>query len=95
MKYLLLLVALCSCGPRETGALPPEISVPTTQTRFKLERMQGFHDGVAYNGERWVYILTDTETGRTWVGVNGIGIAELGSHWVQTGKVGHTEVDER
>lgn len=48
--------------------------------RFILEKVQKFKDYSAYNNHRDVYILTDTETNKTYVGISGVGISELGSH---------------
>lgn len=48
--------------------------------RFKLERVQVVHDSLAYDDERGIYLLTDTQTGQEFVGISGIGISVLGRH---------------
>ncbi len=47
--------------------------------RFKLALQGSVNDPDAYGQKRGVYILTDTATGKEYVGVSGIGISELGS----------------
>jgi hypothetical protein len=59
--------------------------------RFKVERVSVFYDKLAYDRKRGVYVITDTETGKQFVGVSGVGVSELGSH--PSGKV--TATDER
>lgn len=59
--------------------------------RFKVEKVSVFYDKLAYDGKRGVYVITDTETGKQFVGVSGVGVSELGSH--SNGKV--TATDER
>jgi hypothetical protein len=56
-----------------------EIS-PSTGSRFEVRRVGVFKDDAAYNEVRGIYILTDRETGKEYVGVSGIGISELGQH---------------
>ncbi|MDK4687856.1 hypothetical protein [Kingella negevensis] len=34
----------------------------------------------AYGNKRGVYVIKDSDTGREFVGISGVGIAELGSH---------------
>lgn len=55
------------------------VTVPP-KLRFDLKKVQTFYDSDAYYGVRNVYVLTDSETGKEFVGVSGIGITELGSH---------------
>jgi hypothetical protein len=69
---------------RKSWAMPSE-------GRFKLERVQDFQDNAAYNNYRSVYLLVDTETGKEYVGISGVGISEVGSH--RSGKSSST--DER
>lgn len=70
---------------RSEAAPHPEVN------RFTVTRVATFGDGLAYGGVRGVYTITDTTTGRQYVGVSGVGISELGSH--QAGKA--TVQDER
>jgi hypothetical protein len=69
---------------RQSWAMPSD-------GRFKLARVQDFQDNAAYNNYRSVYLLIDTETGKEFVGISGVGISELGSH--RSGKTSAT--DER
>lgn len=59
--------------------MPAQLSV-TSSERFKVERVQVIRDPLAYNGDRGIYLLTDTHTGQEFVGVSGVGISELGMH---------------
>ena len=60
--------------------LKPRVLSDASDGRFKVERVQTFDDGSAYSNSRAVYVITDTKTGQEFVGVSGVGIAELGSH---------------
>jgi hypothetical protein len=65
-----------------------EPTMPMTATAsggFNVERVGVFRDDLAYDGVRGVYVITQTSTGRQWVGVSGVGISELGAQ--STGKV--------
>lgn len=48
--------------------------------RFTVTLGAKFKDSLAYDGERGIYMITDNKTGKEFVGVSGVGIAELGSH---------------
>lgn len=82
-------LALTACGPKpnmpmyEQTASHSDIGIKDNE-RFKVERVGVFKDDLAYDARRGIYILTDTKTGREFVGVSGVGISELGSH--QAGK---------
>jgi hypothetical protein len=77
----LLLLAGCSRDPsiemRSTDVSGDRV-IPNT--RIKVERIGIFADGLAYNDRRGVYLITDTETGREYFGVSGIGIQEVATH---------------
>lgn len=89
------LLALCSCE-QEVGNLP-DVSQPAgaQSNRYVLKLEQTFQDRIAYGSRRGVYTLTDTETGRTWIGISGIGVSETGMHSQQFGKTRTTVQDER
>lgn len=78
-------MTITACGPQPNiamteqagNATPPEIN---TSGRFNVERVGVFRDDLSYDGRRGIYIMTDTKTGKEFVGVSGIGISELGSH---------------
>lgn len=48
--------------------------------RVEVIRLGRFKDDIAYNNERGIYLIKDKETGREYIGVSGVGIAETGSH---------------
>lgn len=52
------------------------------QTRVTVQRLGVFSDALAYNERRGIYIIRDTKTGKEFIGVSGVGIAEVGSHLV-------------
>ena len=73
--------------PSANRALP----VTAAQPRIVVERIDVVADSLAYGGTRGVYIIRDTQNGREFIGVSGVGISETGQH--QSGK---TQVrDER
>lgn len=62
-----------------------------TSERISVTRISVFKDEMAYDRQRGIYIIRDNETGKEFVGISGVGIAETGSH-----KSGKTFVsDER
>lgn len=96
-----LAAALCTaCGPKPTMplAVPEQLEAvgPSGQpSRVMVERIGVFKDDLAYGDRRGVYIIRDTQTGREYIGVSGVGISELGSHGVQNGKNSNFLKDER
>lgn len=48
--------------------------------RVRVTRLSIFHDELAYGNDRGVYLIEDTATGTEFIGVSGVGIAEVGSH---------------
>lgn len=96
MNANLSLLATLTLAVTECGRPNPDIDlrlVPAQQSsnRIQVERVGVFNDGVAYGNSRGIYIIRDTQTGKEFIGVSGIGISETGSH--QSGKI-HLE-DER
>lgn len=86
---IICLALLAACTPKvevdtPLTAIPRGIAEIKPQGRFKVERIGVFADGLAYDGKRGIYVITDTTTGQEFVGISGIGISELGSH--QAGK---------
>lgn len=73
-----------SCVPQP----PPEKWVPladpvpleTGGHRISVTYLGKFYDKLAYEDVRGIYIIRDSETGKEFVGISGIGISELGSH---------------
>lgn len=88
---ILAVLTLVACAPepdmamqsRQRMAAP---AVPVADgTRVTVERIGVFKDDLAYNDRRGVYVIRDKATGREFIGVSGIGIAEVAAH--QSGKV--------
>ena len=76
-------VALVGCGPEPTMGMGVTGTVPNSwesNPRFSVSRVGVFKDDIAYNSRRGIYIVIDNKTGREFIGVSGVGIAELGSH---------------
>ncbi|QBX06614.1 hypothetical protein H1O16_gp201 [Burkholderia phage BcepSaruman] len=79
-KYIALAVVaftLAGCGPEPDTPLG---GVQYTEGRFQVARVGVFRDELAYGDKRGIYTFVDTKTGKEYVGVSGIGIAETGSH---------------
>lgn len=81
------LFALPGCGQKPPANKPPEVKleVPAPQLesgqqRFVVQLASTFRDDLAYGGKRGVYRIMDRQTRREYIGVSGIGIAELGKH---------------
>jgi prepilin-type N-terminal cleavage/methylation domain-containing protein len=78
-------------------AAPVAIDVGTgnKSSRVTVERIGIITDDLAYASVRGIYLITDSETGKEYLGVSGIGISELGSHTQSMGKVVSRKGDER
>lgn len=73
-------VLLCGgCSPKADTAMGVTTPV-TASARISVTRIGIIEDSLAYSSRRGIYIITDTKTGKEYVGVSGIGISELGSH---------------
>jgi len=89
---LCLVLAGCDFEPMPTIQMEKEAWVESTNQTGQVERYQKqspkydvkrvavFDDDLAYNSKRGIYEITDKETGKTYIGVSGIGITERGSH---------------
>lgn len=88
---LLCVAALSGCGacdPSSNCANPAPVpnvaqapAAPPAPTRtVSLVRIQTYTDDLAYRGTRGVYVIQDSQTGKEFIGVSGVGIAEVGSH---------------
>lgn len=108
MKYLIYIAALMllsGCELTQTEQKMEELkehagnvaaaSPVQKADRFSVRLVQIVRDDLAYNDRRGVYVITDHDTGKTFIGVSGIGISEIGSHTISTGKTTYTEYDER
>lgn len=92
-KSILLAVALCfalllaSCSPdpdTPMGVNSPAAAQNTAYGRIQIVRVGVIKDDLTYGARRGLYIITDTQTGKEYIGVSGVGISETGAH--NTGK---------
>lgn len=93
---MLAAIAVSGCGGADSTPVikvQPAGAVRETQpdARVEVEVVGAFADAYAYNGRRTVYVVRDKKTGKEFVGVSGVGIAETGIH--SSGKTAIT--DER
>lgn len=92
-----LCLLLAGCGP------DPDMTMSEKQRRYaqdvpvsdaprvKVTRIGVFRDDLAYGNKRGVYVITDTATGKEYIGISGVGISETGDHQVGKGR----NADER
>lgn len=92
IRYAVIIAAmlLSACGPSVDMPMYEQTDRPSgmginNDGRFKVERVGVFKDNLAYNDKRGIYVITDTKTGREYLGVSGIGVSDLASH--PSGKV--------
>lgn len=91
-RTLMILAALtlAACAPEPDMAMQSRQhqaagAAPVSDgDRVTVERIGVFEDDLAYRDRRGVYVIRDKATGREFIGVSGVGIAETGSH--QSGK---------
>ncbi len=79
---ILCVLACAACTPEPTMQMStsPDAIGATDDVRVEVVRVGMFRDMIAYNGTRGVYVIRDKKTGREFIGVSGVGIAETGSH---------------
>lgn len=82
---LILMLILGGCDEHEYPNVSKKIEQSgdteyPQQSRFDLEKVARFHDLSAYGCCRDIYLLTDKNTGKEYIGISGIGISELGSY---------------
>lgn len=86
LLMVVVLAILLIGGCRPTADTQMKVSPPVaSSSRVTVTRIGVFEDSMAYGDRRGIYIITDTKTGKEYIGVSGIGISELGSH--SNGKV--------
>lgn len=96
---LVCALVLTACGPMPQESQPEYChpSEPMERAegmdayRFRVTFCDSFRDLDSYTGRRSIYLIRDSVTGAEFVGISGIGISELGAHYV--GKLRQT--DER
>lgn len=72
--------ALAGCGPDPTMQMQTEGAGTLSNADWEVTRAAVFKDDLAYNDRRGVYVITDKRTGRQYIGVSGVGVAEVGRH---------------
>ena len=83
-----VILALCACDEARPVPNPNDnydqvnyrLGSPLTiesNQRFSIKRVSVFRDDLAYKGNRGIYVVVDTQTGKEYVGISGIGISEL------------------
>jgi len=77
-------VAAASTYVTAKPAAPVQTPAPAQARRVTVERIDVVNDTLAYNGARGIYLIRDSQTGQEFIGVSGVGVAELGDH--QSGK---------
>ncbi len=98
-RTLMILAALtlAACAPEPDMVMKihqsqaAEAAPVSDVDRVTVVRIGVFKDDLAYYDRRGVYVIRDKATGREFIGVSGVGIAETGSH--QSGKT--RVIDER
>ena len=79
-----LSVMVISCAPDPTlqmGTIEESKVSQQDTERFEILRAEIFEDDLAYNHRRGIYLISDSVTGKQFIGISGIGIAELGNHY--------------
>lgn len=79
MKFksiLAVALLLAGCAPDPDT---PMGAYPALPGRIQIVRVGIIKDDIAYHERRGIYIITDTKTGKEYIGVSGIGISETGS----------------
>jgi hypothetical protein len=74
------LSALAGCQPKPTKVMFLGPGPFEDETRFEIRRVGVIKDDIAYHERRAIYVITDTRTGKEYMGLSGVGISELGSH---------------
>lgn len=90
-KYVLCIVLLL--GGCDTPDATQVMATPHTKSTDEVDIVQVgvFSDPLAYGNTRGIYRIKDNVSGKSYLGISGIGIAETGSH--STGK--QNVADER
>jgi len=77
MIFVLVTLSLCSCSSQPAApTIPVQESTLATDGRITVKRVATFRDRFAFNGEREILIITDTKTGKEFIGISGVGVTE-------------------
>lgn len=78
---LMAALALAGCDSDTRVSSDARQMMPVNvNDRVQVVKIQEFKDGLAYDGLRGIYVITDKDTGKEYIGVSGIGITEVGGH---------------
>jgi hypothetical protein len=96
IALITLSLALYGCSEdyiKNKAAISTKVAVDTSVEidGIKVTKIGVINDSTAYGSERAVYRITDSKTGKEFIGISGVGISETGTH--RTGKAHHQ--DER
>lgn len=78
-----LAALVAGCSPSSTMNMKTESEIETGSeigTNYTILRVGVFKDDLAYKKLRGIYEIVDNKTGKTYIGISGIGICETGSH---------------
>lgn len=64
----------------EHARIKMQVETGADHNRVSVRKLTEFSDGLAYNDKRGIYLITDKQTGKEYIGVSGVGITETGSH---------------
>lgn len=86
-------VAINGCDEAKESYEPikTQITSSSQDARFTLDRITIFKDELAYRERRAVYELKDSKTGKTYIGLSGVGIVEVASETCVSAKEGCVE----
>ena len=74
---LAALVLVVGCNKQPDTPLSIKDASSIAECRVQITRIGVFKDDSAYNNKRSVYIITDSKTGKEYIGVSGVGISEV------------------
>lgn len=81
--FPLVVLALClaACDQEPPPGYGQQVVLNQEQAqRFTVELAGQFPDDLAYKGVRRIYVIRDSHTERTLVGITGVGVTEVGTH---------------
>lgn len=75
-----LAIAGCDLGSTRVDSEARQKMPVNVNDRVQVVKIQEFRDELAYEKVRAIYVITDKDTGKEYIGVSGIGITETGRH---------------
>lgn len=86
---------LCGYRPPESPTPAVNLARPAADPHVRVLLIGTFSDELAYGGQRGIYRIDDQETGKSFLGISGVGIAERSVCTRQIGKTAQSLPDER